>query len=156
MPVMTRKLATIGYEKARREDFIATLAEAGVEVVVDVRAVPRSRRREFGREPLSAALAQAGLGYVHLPGLGTPKAGRDAARGGDRAAFERIMAAHLDGAEARADLERLAAIAAESTACLMCLEADAARCHRSLVAERLGRIMSVDPCHLSVRPGAAG
>lgn len=151
MPV----LATIGYEKAHPSDFLATLRAARVEVVVDVRAVPNSRRRDFARGPLAAALAVAGIRYAHLPALGTPKPGRDAARAGDRAGFERVMAAHLDGEEAQADLARLAGIAAAETACLLCLEADPARCHRSLVAERLARRMEVEVRHLFVRPGAA-
>lgn len=133
---MTR-LYTIGYQGASVEGFIAALKTAGVETLIDVRAVPASRRREFSKLSLAASLEAAGLAYVHLAGLGNPKAGRDAAKAGRLDEYRRIYTAHLDTAAAREALARATEIAAASPSCLMCLEADPAFCHRSMAASRL-------------------
>ncbi len=132
-------LHTIGYEKAALGAFIAALRAAGVTTLIDVREMPYSRRKEFSRSPLAAALIDAGIAYVHLHGLGNPKPGRDAARAGRRDEYIRIFTAHLEGREAQADLARAAEIAAPGGACLMCYERDARNCHRAMVAEALRR-----------------
>ena len=75
-------LSTIGYEGATLPEVIAKLRAAGVEVVVDVRAVAASRRAGFSKTVLRASLAAEGIGYEHLRALGTPKPGREAARRG--------------------------------------------------------------------------
>src|SRR3954453_21108705 len=76
-------LTTIGYEAAELDDFVATLLAAGITRLIDVRELPISRRRGFAKRALSEALADAGIVYVHLRGLGDPKEGREAARVGD-------------------------------------------------------------------------
>ena len=69
--------------KARpRPELIAALQAAGVEQVIDVRAVPLSRKPGFSKNVLAAGLKEAGIDYVHLKALGTPPAGREAARKG--------------------------------------------------------------------------
>ncbi len=130
-------LATIGYENATLPEVIARLQAAGVEVLIDVRAVASSRRAGFSKTLLANGLAEAGIEYVHLRGLGTPKAGRDAARKGDIATMHAIFEQQLETPEADHDMARAAAIVAERPAALLCLEADAAGCHRRIVAERL-------------------
>ena len=67
---------TIGYEDATPDRVRAALRAAGVATVVDVRALANSRRPGFAKRALSAALAEAGIGYRHLPALGTPPEGR--------------------------------------------------------------------------------
>lgn len=81
----------------------------------------------------------AGLKYVHLVGLGNPKAGRDAAKSGHLDDYRRIYTAHLASETAREALARAADIATASPACLMCLEAYPAHCHRSMAAARLAQ-----------------
>ena len=76
------KLYTIGYEGALQPDLIARLKAAGVRTLVDVRAVAASRRAGFSKTLLGNSLAEAGIDYVHLRGVGTPKAGREAALAG--------------------------------------------------------------------------
>src|SRR5258708_28520130 len=90
------KLSTIGYEKAALPDVIGRLKEAGVEVLIDVRAVASSRRAGFSKSVLAASLAVAGIDYVHLRDLGTPKPGRDAARKGHTGEMHAIFAAHME------------------------------------------------------------
>jgi uncharacterized protein (DUF488 family) len=137
-------LATIGYEGASLERFLAALQAAEVATVLDVREVPWSRRREFAKGRLSEALAQAGIGYLHRKALGTPKAGREAAKAGDRDSFARILAAQLDSAEGQAALLEAAALARQGRLCLLCYEHDPRQCHRSEVAARLAAMTPLE------------
>ena len=81
-------------------EFLDALKGAGVEQVIDVRALPLSRRPGFSKSPLRAALAEAGIDYVHLKALGTPAHGRQAARAGRQEDLERIYADQLELPEA--------------------------------------------------------
>jgi uncharacterized protein (DUF488 family) len=131
------KLRTIGYESATQAAVIAALTAAGVEVLIDVRAVPSSRRAGFSKRLLAASLAEAGIDYVHLRALGTPKPGRQAARAGRHAEMVAIYEAHLADPQAQFELAEALDIARQRPAALLCYEADAAHCHRRIVAERL-------------------
>ena len=131
------RIATIGYERATLEDVIERLRAAGVDVLLDVRAVASSRRAGFSKTVLSNSLVEAGIDYVHLRGLGTPKSGREAARKGRISEMREIYDAHLETLEAQADFERAVAIVQDRAAALLCYEASAAECHRRIVGERL-------------------
>ncbi len=131
------KLRTIGYEAATQGAVINCLKTAGVEVLIDVRAVASSRRAGFSKTLLAASLAEAGIDYVHLRALGTPKAGRQAVRAGHVAEMERIYEAHLQEPQAQLQLAEALDIARERPAALLCYEADALHCHRRIVAGRL-------------------
>lgn len=143
---MTTGIATIGYEGATPARLIETLHGAGVKTLVDVRALANSRRPGFAKRALSAALAEVGIAYVHMPALGTPAEGRAAVRSGRPGVMRRIFGAHLQGTEAQAALADLADRARREPVCLLCLEADPAQCHRTLVAEAIGLpIHHLDP-----------
>ena len=131
------KLRTIGYEAATQGAVIACLQRAGVELLIDVRAVASSRRAGFSKTLLAASLAEAGIDYVHLRALGTPKAGRQAVRAGRVAEMRAIYEAHLAEPEAQLQLAEALDIARERPAALLCYEADPAHCHRRIVAQRL-------------------
>jgi uncharacterized protein (DUF488 family) len=131
------KLATIGYEKATLPDVIDRLKRAGVEVLIDVRAVAASRRAGFSKTLLSASLNAEGIGYVHLRELGTPKPGRIAARAGRVAEMHKIFKDHMKEPAAQLELAKAKDIAARQKTALLCYEADAAVCHRAIVAERI-------------------
>ena len=131
------KLRTIGYEAATQAAVIDCLRRAGVEVLIDVRAIASSRRAGFSKTLLAASLAEAGIDYVHLRALGTPKAGRQAVRAGRVAEMERIYEAHLAEPQAQLQLAEALDIAKERSAALLCYEADARHCHRRIVAGRL-------------------
>ena len=128
------RLATIGYENATLDDVIGRLKSAGVEILVDVRAVPSSRRAGFSKNLLAASLKAAGIDYRHLRGLGTPKPGRQAARAGHVAEMHRIYNAYLEEPEAQLELAEACDIARAQAAALLCYEADARTCHREIVA----------------------
>lgn len=130
-------LATIGYEAAALPDVIGRLRAAGVEVVIDVRAVAASRRAGFSKSMLRASLAEEGIGYEHLRALGTPKPGREAARKGRIAEMEAIFAAHMATPEAQDALALAILLARQRPAALLCFEAEAAGCHRRIVADRI-------------------
>ena len=132
-----KPLATIGYEAATQDAVIDRLKAAGVELLVDVRAVAASRRAGFSKTLLAASLAEAGIGYVHLRQLGTPTPGREAARKGRIAEMTAIFEEHL--AEPAAQLELAAAkeLAAERKIALLCFEADHRGCHRKILADRI-------------------
>lgn len=130
-------LFTIGYEGADPDRFVETLADAGIAVVADVRAVALSRKRGFSKNKLRDRLLEGGLGYRHLIDLGTPKAGREAARAGDAATMRDIYCEQLATEGAQTAFEELAALAAEAPVCLLCFERDPRLCHRRVLAERL-------------------
>jgi len=77
-----RKIFTIGYEHSRPEAVLSALKGAGVQILLDTRAVAASRKPGFSKRALAAALDQAGIVYLHLQKLGTPADGRAAARAG--------------------------------------------------------------------------
>lgn len=124
---------TIGYEATTVPEFIAALQEAGVARVIDVRAVPLSRKPGFSKYILKAGLAEAGIDYVHLKPLGTPPDGRAAARAGRHDDLKRIYAAQLDLPEAIVVAEQMLELAAERPSALLCFEREPAQCHRSLL-----------------------
>jgi len=132
-----KPLATIGYEAAPQARVIETLKAAGVEVLIDVRAVAASRRAGFSKGLLSASLNDAGIDYVHLRALGTPKEGRMAARKGRTAEMRAIFEAHLAEPAAQLQLAQAIEIAQARKAALLCYEADHRGCHRSIVVERM-------------------
>lgn len=143
-------LYTIGYERATPAELVETLDRAGVDVLVDVREAPVSRRPGFSRRALAATLVGAGIGYRHEGGLGAPKPIRDRVRqDGELGAFFDAYREHLAGRAAL--LERLAAEIAGAAA-LLCLEADPRRCHRLLVAEALAARTGLTPVHLKIGP----
>ena len=128
---------TVGYEGADVDRFLATLADAGVAAVADVRAVALSRKKGFSKNQLRDNLAERGIDYRHFVDLGTPKAGREAARAGATARMHRIFCEQLATPAAQAQLEELAGLVAEQPVCLLCFERDPAQCHRRIIAERL-------------------
>ena len=106
-------------------EFLRTLRDAGVALLVDVRAVANSRRPGFSKNSLAANLETMGIGYRHLRALGTPAEGRAAARAGKHAEMHTIFRDHLALAEARSALDELAVLAkTEGPVCLLCFEAD--------------------------------
>ena len=134
---MSLPIATIGYENAAQDAVIARLQAAQVAVLIDVRAVAASRRAGFSETLLAASLAQAGIEYVHLRQLGTPKPGREAARKGRIGEMTEIFEVHMAEPAAQLELARATAIAADRKTALLCYEADACGCHRKILAEAI-------------------
>ncbi|MEO1330300.1 MAG: DUF488 domain-containing protein [Pseudomonadota bacterium] len=128
---------TVGYERATQAELIERLRAAGVALLIDVRAVAASRRAGFAKTLLRESLAAAGIDYLHLRALGTPKPGREAARAGRIAEMRSIFAAQLETPEALDAFARLEAEVTARPAALLCFCAEAERCHRRALTERL-------------------
>ena len=131
---MPEPLLTIGYEGCTIGGVIAALKAAGVSLLIDVRAVAASRKPGFSKRQLAAALDEAGIRYVHLQGLGTPKSGRDAVRAGHPERMVPIFNEHMTSDRAQVELAMAKDLVRESKACLLCFERDPAHCHRRIVA----------------------
>ncbi len=124
---------SIGYEGTTPEALVERLAQRGVSLLVDVRLTPVSRRPGFSRRALSAALAMAGISYVHEPLLGNPAANREAYRGGDPAA-RRNMRERLENGGLRA-VEKLVEEARHRPVAVLCVERESDRCHRRVITD---------------------
>jgi uncharacterized protein (DUF488 family) len=128
---------TIGHSTHSLEDFIEILQAHNVEMVVDVRTIPRSRHNpQFNKDFLPAALGK--IRYVHLSGLGGlrhPK--KDSLNTGWRNSSFRGFADYMQTDEFVEDLEKLIEIARKKQIVIMCAEAVPWRCHRSLIADAL-------------------
>jgi uncharacterized protein (DUF488 family) len=141
-------ISTIGYERAPLDQVIDRLHAGGVELVIDVRAVASSRRAGFSKTLLGNSLLAAGVDYTHLRDLGTPKAGREAARAGRTAEMQAIFREHLATSAAQAALETALLAARAKRACLLCYEDDPACCHRTIVAEVMAARTGAEIVHL--------
>lgn len=132
---VTVTIHTVGHSNHAIGDFLALLARAGIDAVADVRSVPYSRRfPQFSREPLQAALHEAGIAYVFLGRELGARRDEPEAYAGDRADYERIarLPAFTQG------LERLQDGATRHAVAVMCAERAPLDCHRTvLVARRL-------------------
>jgi uncharacterized protein (DUF488 family) len=138
---------TVGYQDRTVDDLIAVLRSADVKVLVDVRLTPLSRKTGLSKISLAARLHDADVDYVHLPALGNPRENRDAFRRGDQTAIAKYAVA-IRRPEGQAALEQLLRLATQHRVALMCIERDAARCHRSMVVDALGQIEPVRTIHL--------
>src|SRR5215207_377562 len=103
-------VATIGYESTTVPSFLQSLQNAGVELLVDVRAVASSRRPGFSKTALAANLSSVRIDYLHMRGLGTPSDGRAAARAGRHQEMRQIFLEHLTTDQAQDELDALANI----------------------------------------------
>jgi uncharacterized protein (DUF488 family) len=128
---------TIGYERLLPPELVAELEAAGVQRLIDVRYRPQSRRPGMSKTRLGDLLAEHGIAYEHRRELGTPPDIRwffknnrlDEARAAYRSHVEENASDELDALAAELD--------AGPRTVLMCLEADPAGCHRTIVAESL-------------------
>lgn len=132
-------IMTIGHSTRTLEEFIGLLQVHTVSRVVDVRTVPRSRHNpQFNKTSLPGSLKKAGVGYIHMPGLGGLRhAHRDSLNVGWRNASFRGYADYMQTAEFEHSLEELIQSASQDRISLMCAEAVPWRCHRSLIADAL-------------------
>jgi uncharacterized protein (DUF488 family) len=144
-------LLTIGYEGCTIAEILEELRAARVGLLIDVRAVPQSRKPGFSKRQLAAGLDEQGIVYVHLQGLGTPKPGRDAVRAGHPERMEPIFREHMTSDRAQADLANARQLAFGARACLLCFEQDPMTCHRRFVAEMVAAETGQPIVHLHAR-----
>jgi len=130
---------TIGHSTRTIEEFVSMLEAHGVELLVDVRSIPKSRRvPQFNSDALAASLQPQGIEYLHLKNLGGRRHSRkDSVNLGWRNASFRGYADYMATDEFREGLERLLQLARTKRAAIMCAEALPWRCHRSLIGDAL-------------------
>jgi uncharacterized protein (DUF488 family) len=135
----TQAVLTIGHSNRTLEEFLRLLQTHGATLVVDVRKMPGSRHNpQFGRDTLPQALQQAGIGYLHLPGLGGLRRRRpDSPNTGWKNASFQGYADYMLTSEFERSLQDLLGLASKERVALMCAEAVPWRCHRSLIADAL-------------------
>lgn len=132
-------LFTIGYEGRALDELIAILAANKIDRVIDIRELPLSRRRGFSKTPLGTALGGAGIEYVHMRQAGNPyRKLKDAI---PRDELLAKYATHIAGAPDA--VEQVAETARGHRAALLCYEAQAEQCHRSLLAPRVAQLLRV-------------
>ena len=130
---------TIGHSNRPVDQFIALLTKNGVERLVDIRKMPKSRHNpQFEGEALKKALNAASIDYVHEPLLGgLRRARKDSVNDGWRNTSFRGFADYMSTGEFKRGLETVLESATRSTTAIMCAEAVPWRCHRTLVADAL-------------------
>ena len=142
---------TIGYESSELNDFITSVSEAGIEILVDVRDRAQSRKKGFSKTALSEALNSAGIEYLHLRQLGDPKEGRDAARSGQWAKFQKIYGKVLASETAQSAIEIIIELSETKSVCLLCYERDHNTCHRKCITDEIEKLTNKKARHLGVR-----
>ena len=138
-------IAGIGYQGRSVEQLVAALRAAGIARVLDVREVPWSRKPGFSKRALAEQLAEAGIGYEHLPAAGNPRANRRSAL----STAESLAGYRAHLARDPAVLEAIAEAAGRELVALLCFEADWRECHRSVLLEALAaRCGGLEVLHL--------
>jgi 3-methyladenine DNA glycosylase/8-oxoguanine DNA glycosylase len=133
------RVFTVGHSTRTLDELVALLRAFDVEVLADIRTMPRSRHNpQFNEDALKPALRSRRLRYAHLAELGgLRRSSKDSPNTGWRNASFRGYADHMLGADFEVGLRKLRGLAAEGRVALMCAEAVPWRCHRSLVADAL-------------------
>ena len=138
---------TLGYQSHTVRTLLGLLSTNGVDVLVDVRENPVSRKRGFSKIRLAESTAQLGIEYFHFPCLGTPHRIRKLySRTGNIESALQLYEEYLRSREKclRSLLERVTS----KYFCLLCLESDYTSCHRSIIALKLAEMTGCQPIHL--------
>lgn len=133
------KIWTVGHSTRSGEEFVQILLEHGIEVLVDVRTFPSSRRYpQFNRDALAESLALVNIRYKHEPRLGgRRKPRRDSHNSAWRNEQFRGYADHMETEDFKNGVRELLEVASRARVAVMCAEAVWWRCHRSLIADYL-------------------
>jgi uncharacterized protein (DUF488 family) len=149
MPLISH-LYTFGYEGLDIKAFVFRVLDVGIDIIIDVRELPLSRKKGFSKAAFRQALAVSGVAYAHMPALGCPKNIRDKYKAdGDWAAYSRAFLAYL--ATQDANVRELVKVSKATTACLVCFETDYKMCHRTYVARAVRRRGGPSVQHLTAK-----
>lgn len=144
------EIYTIGHSTRSLEELVSMLKAAGVDLLLDVRTVPRSRHvPQFNKETLAKDLKKYDIEYRHVPELGGLRKtiGEESPNKGWRNASFRGFADYMQTDEFWTAIKDIAGLSHERKAALMCAEAVPWRCHRSLLADAL-TVLGVPVVHL--------
>ena len=139
IPTLLAIILTVGHSTRTLKDFVALLLAHGVEQLIDVRSIPRSRHNpQFNRDRLPRPLQKVGVRYQHMAGLGGLRhARRDSINAGWKNASFRGFADYMQTPEFQEALDQLIQLAKKRRTAIMCAEAVPWRCHRSLIGDAL-------------------
>jgi len=133
---MNKKIFLTGYEKGEIDGFIQKLGMSKVTMLVDVRELPLSRKKGFSKNHLKRELNQAGIEYVHIKELGSPKKLRyELRKEGNYLTFFKKYRAYIR--KKHIEIQKLINMIRFETICIMCFERDCELCHRSLIADEI-------------------
>lgn len=130
------RVFTIGYEKATLQEFVHTLQREKITHLIDIRAIPWSRRPEFAQSNLSVSLKAQNISYRHMKALGNPAKAHGATTVSHQP-YPQIFLEHLQTPEAQNALDEIKRLIASAPTGLLCYERSALQCHRSLVTAAL-------------------
>ncbi len=130
---------TIGHSTRTIEDFISLLREYGIQQLIDIRTIPKSRHNpQFNQADLRKSLKNKRIGYRHMKGLGGLRhAKKDSINMAWQNASFRGYADYMQTEQFEANLEKLIGYAQKKQIAIMCAEAVPWRCHRSLIGDAL-------------------
>lgn len=133
-----KNLFTIGYQGLTQDEFAKLVLKNGIKKIIDVRAVPLSRKRGFSKSKLELNLNEIGLEYEHIKSLGTPKAIREGFKvNGNFQEFSKLYLRAISNENQT--LDNLLSEVRGSTCCLLCFEKTPSECHRSIVADEIAK-----------------
>jgi uncharacterized protein (DUF488 family) len=122
---------TIGYEGLTLDEFVRILKDNGIEILIDVRNNPFSRKPGFSRKTLSEMLSIQGIGYIHIPELGIPSEIRKSTPPSEEGRllddYERDLPWKMDR------IQKIIEMGREKRIALMCFEKDVRHCHRGRI-----------------------
>jgi uncharacterized protein (DUF488 family) len=143
-----KEFFTLGYAAHTVASMLELLSKNRIELLIDVRENPVSRKAGFSAAKLEAELARSGIQYAHFACLGTPTDIRmQYQKNGNALAALTAYEKYLDSRTSY--LESLIQFASPRRFCLMCLESDHSLCHRGVIAQKLAEMTRCHPIHLA-------
>lgn len=135
-----KHLFTIGYEDRKIDDFISKLQNNDIKVLIDIREIPISRKPGFSKSKLKGHLESAGIGYIHVKDLGSPKQLRRKLT--DNNDYDLFFEEYNIYLQTRMDTVNSIYhdVILNETSCLMCMEREPIYCHRNVVAKKIKEI----------------
>jgi uncharacterized protein (DUF488 family) len=144
---MKTHIYTFGYEGMQFDDFVRQLRSSNIHCVIDVRAMPVSRKKGFSKSALSISLNKAGIQYTHRVSMGCPKRVRDRYKANDN--WLEYTINFMDYLRDQTDeLKDIAKFVSEANCCLVCFEEDFNFCHRTYVARALSNLTGQSIFHI--------
>lgn len=144
---MSKTFFTLGYESHTLKSFLHLLNKHRIQILIDVRQRPISRKPGFSKRSLNLTLSQAGISYLHYPDLGTPPHLRKFYIQTGKVEttlrkYEKYLKSNVNL------LNSLVEFLSTKRLCLLCLEKDHNACHRSVIAKKLTEVATCQPVHL--------
>jgi uncharacterized protein (DUF488 family) len=145
---------SIGYQGTDLPSFIHVLKSFEIDILLDVRLTPWSRKPGFSKTKFSNALAAAGIEYIHVREAGNPKELREQAQSIEECLrmYRDFLVDDPSGTEA---LTSILEERRESRICLMCFERLPSECHRSILLDVIEEAVNHETIHIDAAEQAS-